>query len=287
MEKFVCICGKEFGSIKALSGHKASCKEYYMQRDGNLDGYFYYIKRHSKSDKEVEKEKEQIEKWISEQHTCERCGKVMTEYYGSGRFCSRYCSNKRQHSNETKEKISRSLQNSVINVQYKKNISNRNRELYHRNPKTCVICGGIIPYEKRNRKTCCEDCYAIYDREIQKRFSPVQRSKNEIDFCNMCIDFFGSDNVVNNEKMFNGWDADVILPQYKIAVLWNGPWHYEKITKNQKFEQIKNRDRIKLCEIQKCGYMPYIIKDMGQADYAKVVKEFGMFLDWIIETHTV
>ena len=248
MEKFVCICGKEFGSIKALSGHKASCKEYYMQKDGNLDGYFYYIKRHSKSDEKVEKEKEQIEKWISEQHTCERCGKVMTEYYGSGRFCSRSCANCRCHSEETKEKITVSSDKAWL----KRKLINR--EIYYKSPNKCVICNNVIPYEKRHRKTCCKDCYAEYDRETHKRISPVQRSRNEIDFCNLCINFFGDENVTNNNKMFSGWDADVILPKYKIAVLWNGPWHYKKITKNQKFEQIQNRDRIKLCEIQKYGY---------------------------------
>ena len=205
----------------------------------------------------------------------------MTEYYGSGRFCSRSCANCRCHSEETKEKITVSSDKAWL----KRKLINR--EIYYKSPNKCVICNNVIPYEKRHRKTCCKDCYAEYDRETHKRISPVQRSRNEIDFCNLCINFFGDENVTNNNKMFSGWDADVILPKYKIAVLWNGPWHYKKITKNQKFEQIQNRDRIKLCEIQKYGYVPYIIKDMGKANYAKVIREFGIFLDWIIDTHIV
>lgn len=292
MKNFVCVCGRKFTDPQRFNGHKSHCKEHQIKKYGTLD---IYLKRQNRCIKNRQDgyrayadnnknnkaliDNDNLNLWISEKHACERCGKVMETYYGSGRFCCKSCANKRDYSEETKFKIGKSVKG--------QNRRKKNEEEYYKNPNTCKVCGNVLSYEKRNRKTCCKDCYAVYDREIQKRFSPVQRSKNEIDFCNMCIDFFGSDNVVNNEKMFNGWDADVILPQYKIAVLWNGPWHYEKITKNQKFEQIKNRDRIKLCEIQKCGYVPYIIKDMGQADYAKVVREFGMFLDWIIDTHTV
>ena len=32
-------------------------------------------------------------------------------------------------------------------------------------------------------------------------------------------------------SIFNGWDADIILTDLKIAILWNGKWHYEKLTK--------------------------------------------------------
>ena len=32
--------------------------------------------------------------------------------------------------------------------------------------------------------------------------------------------------------MFNGWDADVILPDLKIAIMWNGIWHYKQVRKN-------------------------------------------------------
>lgn len=38
------------------------------------------------------KRKEKLQQWLDEKHTCENCGKVMTEYYGSGRFCSLQCS---------------------------------------------------------------------------------------------------------------------------------------------------------------------------------------------------
>jgi hypothetical protein len=47
-------------------------------------------------------------------YTCEKCGKVTEEKFGSGRFCSRACANTRTHSAETKERISRGIQKQNI-----------------------------------------------------------------------------------------------------------------------------------------------------------------------------
>lgn len=48
----------------------------------------------------------------------------MTEYFGSGRFCSRSCANKHKYSQETKDKIKLSL----INY-YNKNTTHNNKKL--------------------------------------------------------------------------------------------------------------------------------------------------------------
>jgi hypothetical protein len=80
--------------------------------------------------------------------------------------------------------------------------------------------------------------------------------------------------------MFNGWDADVIIPSHKLAILWNGPWHYRKITVKHSIEQVQTRDRLKQVEIENCGYTCYIIKDIkGNADLNKVNAEFSAFLN--------
>lgn len=84
-----------------------------------------------------------------------------------------------------------------------------------------------------------------------------------------------------NEQKFNGWDADVIIEDLKIAVLWNGKWHYEKITQKHSVKQVQNRDNIKIKEIIKCGYIPYIIKDMGKYKKSFVEEEFEKFLNYL------
>jgi hypothetical protein len=106
-----------------------------------------------------------------------------------------------------------------------------------------------------------------------------KRSKNEILFSELCLGEFK--NVILNENIFNGWDADIILLDIKTAVLWNGKWHYEKITENHSVKQVQNRDKIKIKEIIKAGYVPYIIKDMGSYDEEFVNCQFEKFLKYI------
>lgn len=105
--------------------------------------------------------------------------------------------------------------------------------------------------------------------------SSIRRSKNEKLFFELCKSKFL--NVESNKSIFNGWDADVIIHDKKIAVLWNGKWHYEKITKKHSVEQVQNRDKIKIKEIQNSGYIPYIIKDMGKHNPKFVHEEFNKF----------
>lgn len=63
-------------------------------------------------------------------------------------------------------------------------------------------------------------------------------------------------------------------------MLWNGPWHYRKITKNHSVKQVQNRDRIKIKEIENAGYVPYIIQDLGSYDINKVNEEFTKFIEY-------
>lgn len=111
----------------------------------------------------------------------------------------------------------------------------------------------------------------IKSAQVQQR-----RSKNEKYFCELCEKYFKK--VLHNESIFNGWDADIIIEDYKIAVLWNGIWHYKQINKKQSLKQIQSRDKIKINEIKKAGYIPYIIKDMGKYNPEFVEQQFNIFI---------
>lgn len=65
----------------------------------------------------------------------------------------------------------------------------------------------------------------------------------------------------------------------KIAILWNGKWHYENIMGDLK--QIQNRDKIKYDEIVSFGYMPYIITDLGRFSKVKCEVEFKRFEEFL------
>ena len=183
----------------------------------------------------------------------------------------------------------------------------------------CVDCGKeLIIYKRASSKTCrCDNCRKnhIRQRRLQYRLNflnndyeihfgrkyskeswlalhnggckgiqhqgDLRRSKNEIEFCKLCEEYF--DNVKHNECIFNGWDADVIIEDIKFAVLWNGPWHYKQITKSHSVKQTQNRDKIKVKEIEECGWTPYIIKDMGKANKDFVKEKFDEFLKYLKE----
>ena len=109
--------------------------------------------------------------------------------------------------------------------------------------------------------------------------SQNKRSKNEIYFANLCKSIFN--NVTTNSPIFNEWDADIILNDQKIAILWNGVWHYKKITSKHSLEQVQNRDNLKIKEIKIMNYLPYIIKDMGKFNKSFVELEFMKFLNFL------
>ncbi len=65
------------------------------------------------------------------------------------------------------------------------------------------------------------------------------------------------------------WDADVIIHDHKIAVLWNGAWHFRKLREGHSVAQVQNRDRIKMAVIKANGYIPYVIEDEGLSSKEK------------------
>jgi hypothetical protein len=143
--------------------------------------------------------------------------------------------------------------------------------------KICKWCNKEFETKNNKTKFCSLSCGGKFSATIR-----VRRSRNEIVFAELCKQHFNT--VKTNENLFNGWDADIIIEDKKIAVLWNGPWHYKKLMKGHSLEQVQNRDRIKIKEIIKCGYTPYEIKDDSiSKEWSRkevVEREFNKFLEF-------
>ena len=171
---YQCECGKKYDTPQAYNGHKSHCiihmqchdkYEQFIQDDRSRHDTLRATVKQQKQERhnlKIQQEHDELAIWISEQHTCEKCGKIMTEKYGSGRFCSRSCANSHEHSEKTKEKIKytlRNRQNTECNFGHSGEIFKQEyRNSYYQNPKVCLICGSIIPYEYRYRKSCSDDC---------------------------------------------------------------------------------------------------------------------------------
>lgn len=303
-KEFICECGKKFTSVGSYGGHSGHCKAHLLFIGKYEEVREAYRRaaatgRAAQAKHKAACKQAKIDLWIAERHTCERCGKTMIEKFGSGRFCSRACANTRELSEETKAKIKAGINTFYTNAtepirkprlnggvnDYQKSTRALTEQYlaYIESPKTCTVCGNILPYDKRFRKTCCDECKRIALSTAGKNSASVsvKRSKNEIAFCELCENYFGKENVLHNEPMFNSWDADIIIPAHKLAVLWNGPWHYRKITADHSLEQVQNRDRLKIAEITTCGFTPYVIKDLSKANKNKVLTEFNLLLKYL------
>lgn len=116
-------------------------------------------------------------------------------------------------------------------------------------------------------------------KDALKNLLVKRRSKNEELFYQLCLAEYRV--VTHNEPIFDGWDADVLLPEYKVAVLWNGKWHYEKITERHSVKQVQTRDKIKLETIARFGWIAYTIKDMGKYNPSFVRIKFEEFKEWM------
>ena len=207
---------------------------------------------------------------------CNKCGKEfeiqerekffpMKDKY----YCSRSCANSRSHSEETKDKLIKKFS-----------------ELFPKQQYTCLYCNKDFENSRKNRKFCSNLCSSKWRaakfpdlmRDMGSKggkksvLSQNRRSKNENYFSELCCSFFN--NVRLNEPIFNGWDADVILDDYKLAILWNGNWHHKQIGIKHSLLQVQNRDILKIKEIIKFGYTPYIINDYGKYDKVFVESEF-------------
>ena len=96
---FKCECGKEFEKSTSFNAHKSNCKAHYIAKYGSDEKWNEVkAKRGNSTSKTLKiafetKRLQELNQWLLEQHKCEKCGKVMTEKYGSGRFCSQSCAN--------------------------------------------------------------------------------------------------------------------------------------------------------------------------------------------------
>lgn len=267
-------CGREFKTIQALKSHE---------------------RKHGRHDS-----------LATEEHVCQHCGKVFYGDWrkaGSGkpRFCSKACANARIHTPESRQKVSRSLllrsrpflrdeelSYDELKTIAKKEIKSKNRIKRSRNTitKICKDCGQPYPTteyreEHKKYKGVCKSCSfkraGRFSASIRSRTSRAERYFQEL--CRK-----EGYNILCNEPMFNGYDADVILPDYKVAVHWNGPWHYEGYIigiKDHSYKQVHNRDVYKYRKIEECGYKNYIIKYVEKYNGELIQKEFDTFKSFL------
>ena len=94
---------------------------------------------------------------------CPKCGKEFLNNT-KRKFCSRHCANSRIQTKEIRFKKSQTLLGHKTKKSAIDKIINKYKNKYYITPRKCLYCGDIIPYEKRYRLTCNNNCYIEYKR---------------------------------------------------------------------------------------------------------------------------
>lgn len=220
----------------------------------------------------------------SQKIKCKQCDKLFTKLFNKikkseNHFCSRSCSAKYNNSNRIRSEET----------------NNKTRLALQKSHK-CILCENIIKGGKR--KTCSIKCMKqikIINGKINgskggvaSAASQQRRSKNEIAFADLCIKYFGKDNVQCNEQIFidkngNKWDCDVYIKPLKIAILWDGNfWHGENASPKQKARDILKR---KIIKENGCNY--YTIIDYGKFKPEFVKEQFNIFIHKLTFTKVI
>lgn len=204
---------------------------------------------------------------------CEYCEKEYRIKTEKQKFCSKECNLKNINENKKGNKV--------------------------RKEKKCENCKKSFISKNKKQKLCGIECAKEYNRRDKKEIinrgrkgglisagKQQRRSKGEKYLSELCEEYFGKENIKCNERKFkdkknNLWDADIIIENIKLAILYNGIWHYKKINKKHKLKQVKMRDKLKEKIIIENNYNYYIIKDLGSYNKKFVEEEFKKLIKYI------
>lgn len=159
----------------------------------------------------------------------------------------------------------------------------KKRDIKPYTPTYCVTCGALITRKTKAKLKTCGNPACLKERlsKAGRERKNKRRSKGEIYLSELISQQFSE--TLLNKNIFGAWDADIIINDRKVAILYNGPFHYVKI--GNKFDAslpaTKNRDFLKIREIIKSGYIPYIVSDLGKFNREFVNREFIKIIKFI------
>lgn len=204
--------------------------------------------------------------------------------------CSQQCANKINicRSEELRKKVSETLKR-----KYAEGLIIHPKAFKNKKPYTCSFCSKEFVSRKK-RSTCSKECYKNLLPSIGRKggrvtssleFHKRNRSSNEKMFFAKIKEIYPD--AIANKRLFDGWDADIIIPSQKLAIHWNGIWHYKSVMGNELLNRVQQKDKSRYEAIEKHGYRNYIIQDLGPMNEEKVNKEYVDFLQNVKEQFNI
>jgi len=232
--------------------------------------------------KTIEKRDKLIIDYNNNPKKCKNCNSIIPYNKRMNSYCSSSCSatiNNKNRIGKTYTLSEEGLKNLVENGKkrgkqlteyYKANPDIyktfiRNIKTFNSKPKKefiCPVCGKILlltENEFRKRKYCGGSCR----NKINNKVIYGIRSKAEVYLENKLKEEFPELIMYfNDRELLNGMELDVYIPSLKLAIEWNGIYHYKNIRNDGLFERVKNKDFEKVVECEKLNVYLYIIKDL-------------------------
>jgi hypothetical protein len=110
-----------------------------------------------------------------------------------------------------------------------------------------------------------------------------RRSKSEVRLCKLLTKKYPQLQIIaNDHKICNGLELDIVIPELKLAIEWNGPIHRKPIYGKLKFQEIKTNDKTKKKIISSSDYMLIIVNDMDSKKPLQYSKQVYDFVNLII-----
>ena len=189
-----------------------------------------------------------------------QCGKPIPGTFGSGRFCDRSCMYKR-----------------------------RGEIMYNKSTRmtTCPQCGKTFRKPRAHSTYCSKTCTPQNNKSakdyqamgLTSASKIAKRSRGETELANRCIQ--NGWTVTTNDNLFGGWDADILLHDFKIAIHYDGPCHRRVIYRGQSLSQIQTRDRLKRKAVRQHGWTNYTIVAEGKYNGQFIDNEFDRLLKFV------
>lgn len=89
-------------------------------------------------------------------------------------------------------------------------------------------------------------------------------------------------NCLHNEPVFNGFDADILIPSLKLAITWDGVWHYKQLPlKTHNLKRTQRNDKQRIIEIKNKGWNYIVVKDFEP--FFSPIEAYHIILDFIEE----
>lgn len=221
---------------------------------------------------------------------CKNCNEILDYDNKNNEFCNHSCSasfnnkkrkgKKHKLSDEGYKNILKSNKKRIGNKlsdEHKKKIGDKLKK-----PKidfSCPVCNKKLKIlQSEKRKYCSGTCR----NKINNNLINGCRSKAEIYLENKLKETFPDLNIVFNSRniLKNNRELDVYIPSIKLAIEWNGIYHYKDIRTKEFLVNTKEKDLDKIKQCEEFGIELYVVKDL--TSHNKFIKEeVNKIIDYI------